>query len=365
MRTFIPAGPVPDIKDVLRITLGRRTGHHPWADADTAFYKTGRQALRDGIKIALARKDGGNTVWLPDYFCKEAVAPLRRERLDIVFYPIGKDLCPDWDVLRQLAKRNRPDVLVLVHYFGFPSMLDEAKRFSAISGASIIEDAAHALMPAPGIGEGNITVYSPRKLLPLPGGGVLVSPGRAKENGTAARPPAFTAWAAKSLIKTVMFRMGIGWKGAAPATRTDGYEREEEAGASELYERALKAVSAGMESVMQRRRANFECLFAGLRESGESSIPFRNLNKDICPYAFPIFVRDRERTLERLYASGIPARSWPDLPDEVLADKSAHSGAHWLRDHLLLLPVHQSLDAGHMGYIARSFEKALRDGGRQ
>lgn len=364
MKTFIPAGPVPDIRDVLRVTLGRPAVHHAWADTDTAFFKSGRLALREGIKKALSEKGGGNTVWLPDYFCDDAVAPLRREKVNIVFYPIGKDLCPDWDRLGQLAGRNRPDVLVLVHYFGFPSTLDEAKRFSAACGASIIEDAAHVLTPAAGIGEGNITIYSPRKLLPIPGGGVLASPGRAMESGTAKRSPAFLTWAAKNIIKTVMFRMGIGWKGAAPYDRPNGCEWEKDSASGE-YERAVRAMSVNLESIMERRRANFEHLFSELRESGEESIPFRNLNKDICPYAFPIFVRDRERTLVRLYASGIPARSWPDLPEEVLGNKSVHNGAHWLKGRLVLLPVHQSLNAGHMEYIAKSFKKALRGGGRR
>ncbi|HEY4707785.1 MAG TPA: DegT/DnrJ/EryC1/StrS family aminotransferase [Thermodesulfobacteriota bacterium] len=364
MRTFIPAGPVPGIRDVLRMTLATAAGRHPWADIETFFYPSGRLALRDAVRKTPAQKGGVKRVWLPGYFCAEAAGPLRRDRLDLHFYPVGKDLCPDWDWLRREAKISRPDILVVVHYFGFPAALDEARRFSDGFGATIIEDAAHVLMPGAGVGEGNMTVYSPRKLLALPGGGLLTVPGRASTERDALRPVVFSGWAMKSIIKSAMFRAGIGWRGAAPCDRPKGVEQDAES-ASEKYEWAIKAMSDNVQGVMKRRRANFEYLSSGLRDFRGRGITFKGLDEGVCPYAFPILAQKRDLLLTRLHASGIPARSWPDLPAEVLRDRGVHSGAHWLRGRLVLLPVHQSLDEGHMNHIARSFKKAMRDGGGQ
>jgi len=45
---------------------------------------------------------------------------------------------------------------------------------------------------------------------------------------------------------------------------------------------------------------------------------------------------------ERLWRSGIPVETWPDLPPELTDNKDRHETALTLRKTLLFLPTHQT-----------------------
>ena len=66
------------------------------------------------------------------------------------------------------------NVFVLVHYVCFPNAAAEARLFCDRHGMVLLEDAAHVLLPSAGIGSGELLVFSLRKLLAVPSGGILV-----------------------------------------------------------------------------------------------------------------------------------------------------------------------------------------------
>jgi len=67
----------------------------------------------------------------------------------------------------------------------------------------------------------------------------------------------------------------------------------------------------------------------------------------------PILVGNKSLWRERLNAAGIPVSSWWTGCHRGL-DWSEYPEALALKAHLVLLPVHQDLDARHIEYIARA-----------
>ena len=89
------------------------------------------------------------TIWLPDFFCNAALAPLREMGAQLFFYPVSDQLVPDLDACHNQVKEIPPDLFVLVHFFGQPAPADQVLALCRAVGGWLVEDAAHVLRPIP------------------------------------------------------------------------------------------------------------------------------------------------------------------------------------------------------------------------
>ena len=209
------AAPLPHLRDVATALLGEDATDaklaRPWLQGEAAPIWLARSAWSLAALAAARRAISGRVprLWLPDYFCNQSTAPLRATDAALAFYPIGEDLLPDWTACRRMAETAPPDLFVLVHYFGAAQPTTDALAFCRTYGALLIEDAAHVLAPAPGIGAaGDATLFSPHKLLPIPDGALLLVKGEdlsesvaqaCRDLGTASPSP--STWLLKRLIQ--------------------------------------------------------------------------------------------------------------------------------------------------------------------
>ena len=147
-----------------------------WLNGGTKIFKLSRaRHAFTLIAMACQNKDRRLRFWCPAFFCNPSLGPLRQTSIEIVFYPVGPDLIPDWPACERLAAESPPDLFVLVHYFGSCNAIDQARSFCDRTGAKLIEDAAHLLVPAGGVGRvSDFVCYSPRKFFRIPDGGLLV-----------------------------------------------------------------------------------------------------------------------------------------------------------------------------------------------
>ena len=89
---------------------------------------------------------------------------------------ILKDGNPDITACGEMISEGKHDLIVAVHYFGKPALLEKLSDFSAKVGAWFIEDAVHVLHPIDDVGiYGDFVIYSPHKFFPIPDGGILIS----------------------------------------------------------------------------------------------------------------------------------------------------------------------------------------------
>lgn len=374
----IPSAPLPSISSLIR-TVGAaglkgdkwKRDHQSWV---VCFYRMGRFALAAGIQAA--QKTIGSrtaTVWIPSYFCDEALGPIRGLKAVLRFYPVREDLSPDWEALEGWLRDEgeAPQVFVLVHYFGFPNRTEEARLYCERHRMALVEDAAHVLLPSQGMGLGDALAFSPRKLLAVPSGGILViSRELAAQlvDDPADGPVSETlGWLAKRLAQHLFVRMNIPWhllrEIRGKGNRADAPNRlngRDPKGPSLFAQKLLGVMERDLEAFSRRRRENYLRLLRWVEDSRPCRVLFSDFGDEICPYVLPLWVESgSEAAAAMLQSKGIPATQWPDLPPEVLREPGRYEAAIRIRDHLLLLPVHQSLSVSQIENVGREVRRAL------
>jgi hypothetical protein len=339
------------------------------------FYRRGSVALAAGIEAARRYANSLTaTVWVPDYFCNEALDFVRRGPATLKFYPVREDLTPDWEKLNDWVKSDSElQVFVLVHYFGFPNASCEAKKFCDGHGMVFFEDSAHMLQPGAGVGLGDLMILSPRKLLPVPFVGLLLA---SDKFVTLLDTPAgdndrieTLGWILRRVTQRVLVKLRFPWHRLmnyeeAGAATDDDRSNNHGDGCSSYALRLLTVTTREMNEVIARRRQNYARLLEWSAELTQIRPLFPLVPDGVCPYAFPVLVdRGYKNVVAQLQAQGILASRWPDLPPELSVEPAEHRIAFRTYEQLMLLPVHQSLNDKQIDIVGKSLRVALAPAG--
>ena len=104
-----------------------------------------------------------------------------------------------------------------------------------------------------------------------------------------------------------------------------------------------------------RRRRRFHYAYLAERLKSKATLLFDTLEEGVCPLFFPLLVRDKHAAAERLWRRGIGAvEFWNEGDAEATPEDFPHE--HFLRRHLLELPIHQDISARQIEYIAGEAE---------
>ncbi len=319
-----------------------------------SLFAFGRWALAAGVRF-LTLPGQTPMVWLPDYFCGEVTKALQVTGIKLRYYPVNPDLRPKWDWFGENSKFiKKGQVFILVHYFGIMNDVNRAADFCRDRGLMLLEDAAHCLPTASLLSKmrGDIMTFSPSKLLPLPRGGILVLKQGSVHRHSDERVTADDTWARDIfwLLKRLCRRWllmaslnpSIPQKFSLWVSANDGIRANLPEPGNHLWCRLFRYYLREIEEIHKKRRSNY-LLWQQLTGSLNFLTPlFPEISEDCCPQVFPVLVRqDRDSFLTQFRKAGIPAGTWPDLPEEILGNKS--SEALWIKDHLITLPVHQDL----------------------
>ncbi|GAB3544271.1 hypothetical protein GCM10027343_19180 [Noviherbaspirillum agri] len=134
----------------------------PPLHSDTVKFQSARAAF-----LALLRAGRPRRVWMPYYTCFTMLASLRQAGVDVVFYSIDRQFRIADDIILQEG-----DWLLYTNYFGLctENAVSVIKRFGA---ERVVIDASQALFSGPF--DCLATIYSPRKFLGVPDGGLLAT----------------------------------------------------------------------------------------------------------------------------------------------------------------------------------------------
>ena len=353
---MITTAPLPRWADLRPLLFGsEEASGAPWCgEGDGAlWFSRGAWALHALSRWWTNAKGGPPTVWIPDFFCNQSLDPLRRSGAKLVFYPIALSLQPKWDACRRLAASCRPDFFLLAHYFGHPGDVRSAQGFCAEIGAYLIEDGAHVLKPALGVGSaGDFAFYSPHKLLPVPDGAVLVikkprilaEMAQTAARMTDAAPPS-GPWAARRIAQKLVPAAVMRRLRPPPETpfETDppGAETPDTPRMSRAARRMLGRLAGQLDRIARHRRAADQAVRDALsRQPGWSA-----LNRDwgeATPYRTVMRCDDAKTAADRfaqIRRRGGLVESWPDLPPETQAEPLIHAEAIRLRRTLLLFAL--------------------------
>ena len=278
-----------------------RSVYSLWTDPGASVWllHNARSALHALLEVERPRR-----IWLPAYVCRE-VANCIPASIAIRYFPLDERLDPRVDYLA--AHVQDGDHVLAVDYFGRPAQADFIELVRARPAVGWIQDCAHAL-DAGVTAWGDWILYSPRKLIGVPDGGILVSRHRSMPALTM-RPltdfsfvlPSLERFEDQEELNNRQWYAAYVQQEAAMCVGADAMSR--------LSIEVLKACDAKADGDI--RRGNYAVLHKRLQEW--AFLP--DTAGSFVPMGFPIRVRSADRVVARLAASRIfAARHWRDLP---------------------------------------------------
>jgi len=348
-----------------------------FADRDVIFTHQGRYAIY--LICQLLHIGSGDEVIAPAYNCGAEIDPYVWAGAKVVFYRIDNRAIIDVeDIIRRVTPSTR--IIHVTHFFGWPQGISELGKWCKKKGLYLLEDCALALFSKGSnnaIGRiGDAAIYSFVKSLPVPDGGALILKNKDIWNETNIfRSPQHRNIFLNSLplLKKWFMHKNKFWqnyeftrnlltKSWLKVPIDQGCEIHREMPRSNYFDGqkidwSISRLSKGILSttnaskILEIRRRNYQYLHGALFNIPSLQLLFDDLPDDVCPLSFPVYVKDRNLWCKALEDNGILVGGWP----------SYHRGFDWeefpearhLKDNLLTLPVHQSLDIHHMEHIAK------------
>lgn len=293
-------------------------------------YQSARAALR-----ALLEASAVERVFLPVYVCDAVVqavgdagVAITWYRLDDTLYPVG--------LPEHLEESSR---ILYVNYFGL-CQRNVRRLLTTYSARQLVVDNSQALLapPLPSVP----SLYSPRKFLGLPDGGMLANPGQ-----HATLPPDEDE-ASLARMQPLLQRLASGARAGYPAFLQveHGLADTRPLAMSRLTRRLL--ASADLEKISNRRRRNFAVLASALDRFNQLTWPWA---PDDVPLCYPLILDRPAEPLKRALAE--QNIFVPTYWREVNA-RAGDGMEHRLTNCSLCLPCDQRYSAAQMHELANA-----------
>ncbi|MCK5231873.1 MAG: DegT/DnrJ/EryC1/StrS aminotransferase family protein [Desulfobulbaceae bacterium] len=347
-----------------------------FADRDIIFTYQGRYAI--SLICQLLHIGADDEVIVPAYNCGAEIDPFVWAGAKAVFYRIdNKAMIDVEDIIRRVTPATR--MIHVTHFFGWPQEIRELGEWCEKRGIFLVEDCAQALFskgPNNTIGlVGDAAFYSFVKSLPVPDGGALVFKKNICNKSRQFRPPRLRNISRDSLplLKKWFMQKNKFWqryeftrqllakswfknpKGQSCKIRPEMLKSNclDEQKIDWSMSRISKGVlsTTNPNKIIEKRRRNYQYLHNSLFNIPSFNPLFNGLPDNVCPLSFPFFVKDRNRWYNALSDKGLLVLGWPGYYPRF--DWDEFPEACNLKDNLLTLPVHQSLDIYHMEHIAK------------
>lgn len=354
-----------------------------WLDDKGAIYT---HKTRVAIKLALELLNigRGDEVLVPSYNCGTEIDVLLASGICIEPYRIDRNGLIDFeDLAKRLTEKTK--AIYVTHYFGFLQPLEKLRRICDQNGMYIIEDSALSLLSnfkKQRMGSvGDVSVYNFPKVLPVPdGGAIVINKPELKMNKWQLKQPSavkifrnLLPFAKRGLLRASAESLvyPVLWNILKKRNKISNLPTSEfpDMPASYYYDEKLSSkemsritkyllVRLDIPDIIAKRRRNFKKYLSLLLKVKAIQPLYNQLPEGICPLYFPVIITNRYEVCKRLnvlsicaiewwagYHRGLP---WQDYPE-----------ACYMKDHLLVLPVHQQLEDKHIEYIAEMFKRIV------
>jgi hypothetical protein len=318
--------------------------YHLWhiTRENSVFFHNARSCLHYLLSEFNAAK-----IWLPAYICSSVVEAVSKTQTTINFYPLSSTLSPDIHFLQQNLKAG--DYVLAVDYFGslpHPHFLEWVQQRRDIHW---IEDRAQAMLPSR-YPWGDWVLYSPRKLIGIPDGGILMKMGPEK-----LPQPYYAPITSSDFMKATLLRFedreekyNAQWYQAFVASEN---AMQVSNLAMSRFSRDLLAI-LDPSDIIKTRQTNYNYLFQALH-----NIAFmKKAAQPYVPLGFPIRLPNAEPIWEALCQQRIFAqRHWLDLPSKPQQFPTEHQ----LAQELLTLPCDHRYSICDMDIMIKSLQPFL------
>jgi dTDP-4-amino-4,6-dideoxygalactose transaminase len=321
----------------------------------------------------------GDEVLMPAYNCGTEVEPFLAYGAKVVFYRVDEHArIDDEDLKKRYTAKTR--IVYITHYFGWPHPVKDIYKWCKERNIYVVEDCALSLFSYSDEGYlgtlADASIFSFRKFLPVPDGAALVLRKPVEPNTLSLRPPAamqtvrnllpFAKSTALSALDAVRLygplrRMKLksfdlhtfvekNVQAEKPDMPADYYFDER------IQSWSISNISAGIlrrtdpEKVLDQRRKNYLSLLERIREIPGVKPLFNDLPEGVCPLGLMVLVTPRSAVAKALNQFGIAACPWWEGYHRK-CDWKDFPEARFLKDHVLYLPINQSMQTPHMRYI--------------
>ncbi len=330
--------------------IGSKFCFDDWPNhAHMRYFSAGRHAFLAALRIAGIKRD--DRVLIPDFICREMLAPLYCLGASPSFYAVERDgLTPHFNSDTPVCK-----AVVAINYFGFAQDLSPFHEYCNRTQALLIEDNAHGLFSRDSSGDllgtrGDMGILSMRKTLPIPdGAALLVNNPQLFDIAPAQLPPSDTPESFRFVTKRILRRLvkvvgsgpiygAINFFQCLQAARTgsafpvSAIESERDIPVEEKPGRHLGKYLSIVDpsGEVNRRRDLYSALDERLREWGATPV-MKSLPSGTSPYCYAFFIEasQKHRLMTRLHTFRLKCHLWPQLPSKLESTAPSWQRSVW------------------------------------
>ena len=299
--------------------------------------------VRSAIMI-IAEALNPRKIWLPSFLCPTILSAFEKFLSRIEYFKINNELkLASFNIIDKLRPK---DLFLFIDYFGFPfepELISELRN----KGVTLIQDCSQALFFDWKQSKADFCVYSPRKFVGVPDGGILHIHYKEDINFPKLQNPPeeilhhlFTAVIMRrqfdiyggNRVWNKHFSLGL-------SQFTPGYFKMSE------FSSVLLRYAFNYQQIQQQRRINYQILSSKLRDIAI----FPDLEEDIVPFGFPIKVEKRNQLQKKLFQNNIyPPIHW-NIKNHV---PLRFSDSHQLSHQIMTLPCDQRYNEDDMNQMA-------------
>lgn len=313
-------------------------------------------------KTALMRalwEKGVTTIWLPAFIPQDFLAVFVQNQFIVKLYDINPKLDVAYDFLDTVGK---DEAVLTLDYLGKPYPPEFYEQLAVRKDIVWVHDKSYSLDS--GIkSQADIIVYSPKKLLGVPDGGILICDG-AREIGVWCCEKDTESSIKNSSLSAPIDRLFSRYENHGYVSKQGLLQQEQDnlknvlvkKPMSRLTESMLKRISAC--EVIEKRKQNWKILYAVLHDV----CLWKIAEPDFAPYAFPLCMpafmpaEILQTILSRMNI--VTERMYWTFPQENNSIKNQYS---LLAKELVLLPCDQRYTKEQMQELAGLVQKILYD----
>jgi hypothetical protein len=326
------------------LTCEKATARLPRTYSSIDWFSSGAKGLAKLCERTILEKERAITIALPGYFCGQSIRFLRSMSVNIVFYSLTESLTPNFAELEKKLEDTRLDLFVLVHYFGAIKAQAESRVFADNQGAIFLEDCAHVTSYRGSDWIGDYLLFCPHKHFALPSVGLLIHRNQSFYNPIFRKDHRYLTliWMVKQLFRSYIKRSVAPWR----TVWSNILEHIDERVPDELVIRNAVREIENCDQIVSKRKINAKFLRSKL-DLCDGWRQFNEIENDATPYLLAMICDDEDiakRRYQLLNMKHQLVMQWPDLPAEILEDKSIYNQAEGWLGRVLFFFIHQQMD---------------------
>lgn len=349
------SSPLPKIRDLFLIKNNNNLDNDNFK-----IYTSGSAASLNMLfeALILEKNKAKLKVAIPCFFCQETLNNIENNNIEICFYKLDSYLDPDMSDLKLLCL-NDIDVILCVHFFGKLHEFNNVRTLCVQKGILLIEDCAHVLKKDKYFSKyGDVSIFSPHKLLPIPDGGEIFFSKKStigkrlyiyiKSKIDIDKNNFCIKWRLKKIIQKLIhiekknnFYFGIHY-GKSIAINThknmSGY----------AMSILSKYTEVDLQHILYRRKKNLRIINKLMYDITHDIIPLTPDDTEQ-PYMAVYSMQnisEKKQLLSKVEQFNLPISYWPDMPLEISGDR--YNSIINLASNIITIPIHQDVKTEYL-----------------